>query len=326
LGHMHLAALGQGGVLRNLSWARKAHVAHMPETLVLSINREEIPISCNTWRAAPYSNKESVPLYTLILLCSTIIQISSPWTTLGSKGFLTALTAPHPPVPHTQHKHPRWVLGTERARAPRFTFFCRRDGMRFFKPTSRTWTCHASTRIIGRRTTHGSEPLDRSVFITSTENGGWGPPAVCEFINARTLVGRLFFRFRMGGTNPAGGDDNVGIDRPLSGPNGGSTKVRQGSRRRCTAQPQLAVPQRRIRSRIASARFSPTGIALAHGRFQRPAVDGTEKREREREKRESTIKIKQASTTLHIEDHPGAASLSLFFIIIITGQQGNTRI
>jgi hypothetical protein len=34
LGHMHLAALGQGGVLRNLSWARKAHVAHMPETLV----------------------------------------------------------------------------------------------------------------------------------------------------------------------------------------------------------------------------------------------------------------------------------------------------
>jgi hypothetical protein len=34
-------------VLRNLSWDRKAHVAHMPETLVLSINREEIPISCN---------------------------------------------------------------------------------------------------------------------------------------------------------------------------------------------------------------------------------------------------------------------------------------
>ena len=89
LGHMHLAALGQGGVLRNLSWARKAHVAHMPETLVLSINREEIPISCNTWRAAPYSNKESVPLYTLVSLCSTIIQLSSPWTTLGSKGFLT---------------------------------------------------------------------------------------------------------------------------------------------------------------------------------------------------------------------------------------------
>jgi hypothetical protein len=86
LGHMHLAALGQGGVLRNLSWARKAHVAHMPETLVLSINREEILISCNLWRAAPYSNKESVPLYTLVFLCSTIIQLSSPWTTLGSKG------------------------------------------------------------------------------------------------------------------------------------------------------------------------------------------------------------------------------------------------
>jgi hypothetical protein len=68
LGHMHLAALGQGGVLRNLSWARKAHVAHMPETLVLSINREEISISCNLWRAAPYSNKESVPLSTLVLL------------------------------------------------------------------------------------------------------------------------------------------------------------------------------------------------------------------------------------------------------------------
>jgi hypothetical protein len=86
---MHLAALGQGGVLRNLSWARKAHVAHMPETLVLSINREEILISCNLLRAAPYSNKESVPLYTLVSLCSTIIQLSSPWTTLGSKGFLT---------------------------------------------------------------------------------------------------------------------------------------------------------------------------------------------------------------------------------------------
>ena len=89
LGYMHLAALGQGGVLRNLSWARKAHVAHMPETLVLSINREEIPISCNFWRAAPYSNKESVPLYTLVSLCSTIIQLRSPCTTLGSKGFLT---------------------------------------------------------------------------------------------------------------------------------------------------------------------------------------------------------------------------------------------
>jgi hypothetical protein len=61
----------------------------MPETLVLSINREEIPISCNPWRAAPYSNKKSVPLYTLVFLCSTIIQLSSPWTTLGSKGFLT---------------------------------------------------------------------------------------------------------------------------------------------------------------------------------------------------------------------------------------------
>jgi hypothetical protein len=92
LGHMHLAALGQGGVLRNLSWARKAHVAHMSETLVLSINREEIPILCNPWRAAPYSNKESVPLYTLVFLCSTIIQLSSPWTTLGSKGFLTAIS------------------------------------------------------------------------------------------------------------------------------------------------------------------------------------------------------------------------------------------
>jgi hypothetical protein len=34
-------------LLRNLSWARKAHVAHMPETLVLSINREEVLISCN---------------------------------------------------------------------------------------------------------------------------------------------------------------------------------------------------------------------------------------------------------------------------------------
>jgi hypothetical protein len=34
LGHMHLVALGQGGVLRNLSWDRKAHVAHMHETLV----------------------------------------------------------------------------------------------------------------------------------------------------------------------------------------------------------------------------------------------------------------------------------------------------
>jgi hypothetical protein len=76
-------------LLRNLSWARKAYVAHMPETLVLSINREEILISCNLWRAAPYSNKESVPLYTLVSLCSTIIQLSSPWTTLGSKGFLT---------------------------------------------------------------------------------------------------------------------------------------------------------------------------------------------------------------------------------------------
>jgi hypothetical protein len=31
---MHLVALGQGGVLRNLSWDRKAHVAHMHETLV----------------------------------------------------------------------------------------------------------------------------------------------------------------------------------------------------------------------------------------------------------------------------------------------------
>ena len=92
LGHMHLVTLGQGGVLRNLSWARKAHVAHMPETLVLSINREEILISCNLWRAAPYSNKESVPLYTLVSLCSTIIQLSSPWTTLGSKGFLTHLS------------------------------------------------------------------------------------------------------------------------------------------------------------------------------------------------------------------------------------------
>jgi hypothetical protein len=93
LGHMHLAALGQGGVLRNLCWARKAHVAHMPETLVLSINIEEIPISCNLWRAAPYSTKESVPLYTLVFLCSNIIQLSSPWTTLGSKGFLTRLSA-----------------------------------------------------------------------------------------------------------------------------------------------------------------------------------------------------------------------------------------
>jgi hypothetical protein len=35
LGHMHLVALGQRGVLRNLSWARKAYVAHMPETLVI---------------------------------------------------------------------------------------------------------------------------------------------------------------------------------------------------------------------------------------------------------------------------------------------------
>jgi hypothetical protein len=34
LGHMHLVALDQGGVLRNPSWARKTHVAHMPETLV----------------------------------------------------------------------------------------------------------------------------------------------------------------------------------------------------------------------------------------------------------------------------------------------------
>jgi hypothetical protein len=31
LGHMHLATLDLGGVLRNLSWARKAHVAHMAE-------------------------------------------------------------------------------------------------------------------------------------------------------------------------------------------------------------------------------------------------------------------------------------------------------
>jgi hypothetical protein len=76
-------------LLRKLSWARKAHVAHMPRTLVLSINREEISISCNLWRAALYSNKESVSLYTLVFLCSTIIQLSSPWTTLGSKGFLT---------------------------------------------------------------------------------------------------------------------------------------------------------------------------------------------------------------------------------------------
>lgn len=47
--------------------------------------------------------------------------------------------------PHTllsrTHNHPRGVLGTGRARAPRFTFFSRRDGMRFFKPRSRTWTC-----------------------------------------------------------------------------------------------------------------------------------------------------------------------------------------
>jgi hypothetical protein len=83
---MHLAALGQGGVLRNLSWARKAHVAHMLKTLLLSINREEIPISCNLWRAAPYSNKESVPLYTITFLCSTITQLKNHWTTLGSKG------------------------------------------------------------------------------------------------------------------------------------------------------------------------------------------------------------------------------------------------
>lgn len=86
-----------------------------------------------------------------------------------------AVVAPTPSCPaHTSNAE---RLGPRnRARAPRFTFFSQRDGMRFFKPRSRTWTCHASTRIIGRRTTHGSEPLDRSVFITSTENGGWAPP------------------------------------------------------------------------------------------------------------------------------------------------------
>jgi hypothetical protein len=65
-------------VLRNLSWASKAHLTHMSKILVLSINKEEIHISCNLWRAASYSNKESVPLYTLVFLCSTIIQLSSP--------------------------------------------------------------------------------------------------------------------------------------------------------------------------------------------------------------------------------------------------------
>jgi hypothetical protein len=65
---------------------QEGHVVHLPETLVLSINREEIPISCNLWRAASYSNKESVPLYTLVSLCSIIIRLSSPWTTLDSKG------------------------------------------------------------------------------------------------------------------------------------------------------------------------------------------------------------------------------------------------
>lgn len=185
----------------------------------------------------------------------------------------------------------------------------------------------ASTRdqIIGRRTTHGSEPLDRSVFITATENGEWAPPCCVRVYKCPDAGWATLLFFRMGGTNAAGGDDNVGIDRPLSAPNGGSTKVRQGSRRRGTAQAQLAVPQRRIRYRIASARFSPTGIALAR---PIPASGGGWYRDkREREGGESTIKIKQASTTLHIEGHPGAASLSLFiFIFIITGQQANTRI
>jgi hypothetical protein len=100
LGYMHLAALGQGGVLRNLSWARKAHVAHMPETLVLSINREEIPILCNPWRAAPYSNKKSVPLYTLVFFLYTLVFLCSTKQPLDStrfecsKGFLTGRSTP----------------------------------------------------------------------------------------------------------------------------------------------------------------------------------------------------------------------------------------
>jgi hypothetical protein len=121
LGHMHLATLGQGGVLRNLFWARKAHVAHMSETLVLSINREEVLISCNLGQQASYSNKESVPLYTLVSLCYTIIQLSSPWTILGSKGFLTgSITWARPASERigrrasAEHGHPRryWPAGT----------------------------------------------------------------------------------------------------------------------------------------------------------------------------------------------------------------------
>lgn len=177
----------------------------------------------------------------------------------------------------------------------------------------------ASTRdqIIGRRTTHGSEPLDRSVFITATENGEWAPPCCVRVYKCPDAGWATLLFFRMGGTNAAGGDDNVGIDRPLSAPNGGSTKVRQGSRRRGTAQAQLAVPQRRIRYRIASARFSPTGIALAR---PIPASGGgwyRDKRERERGEKAPSKSSKQAQpfTSKAIQEQHPYPFLFLFLLL-----------
>ena len=126
----------------------------------------------------------------------------------------------------------------------RSTFRLFSHGGRILSKARKPHVDPASTRIIGRRTTHGSGLLDRSVFIASD----WereGPTVV-----GQGRAGGDSLPFRMGGTHPAGrparpaatksayDDDNVGIDRPLSGPNGGSTRVRQRAR--------LTSPYRRI--------------------------------------------------------------------------------
>jgi len=80
---------------------------------------------------------------------------------------------------------------------------------------------------LGAVQTHGSGLLDRSVFIASTEREGALPWAS---LNARTPVGRVVttLPFPYGRKTPgrptrpaatmAYDGDNVGIDRPLSGP------------------------------------------------------------------------------------------------------------
>lgn len=176
----------------------------------------------------------------------------------------------------------------------------------------------ASTRdqIIGRRTTHGSEPLDRSVFITATENGEWAPPAVCEFINARTLVGRLFSSSVWAEqTQPAVTTTSASTGR-CPRRTAGQPKLGRGAGG--GARLRLSSPYHSDESGTAlPAPVSAPPASHLHGRFQRPAVDGTETRERERGEKAPSKSSKQAQpfTSKAIQEQHPYPFLFLFLLL-----------